>query len=42
MTQIQRVEGVGARVGSELLYDGLLATVLALAAMLAYIWFRSV
>ena len=38
--QIRRVEVVGARVSSELFRDGLLATALALVAVLLYIWFR--
>jgi preprotein translocase subunit SecF len=38
--QIRRVEVVGARVSSELFRDGLLATALALLAVLLYIWFR--
>jgi preprotein translocase subunit SecF len=38
--QIRRVEVVGARVSSELFRDGLLATGLALVAVLLYIWFR--
>ena len=38
--QIRRTEVVGARVSSELFRNGLLATSLALVAVLAYIWFR--
>jgi preprotein translocase subunit SecF len=38
--QIRRFEVVGARVSSELFRDGLLATALALVAVLVYIWFR--
>jgi preprotein translocase subunit SecF len=38
--QIRRIEVVGARVSSELFRDGLLATALALVAVLLYIWFR--
>jgi preprotein translocase subunit SecF len=38
--QIRRFEVVGARVSGELFRNGLLATGLALAAVLAYIWFR--
>jgi preprotein translocase subunit SecF len=38
--QIRRIEIVGARVSSELFRSGLLATGLALAAVLVYIWFR--
>jgi preprotein translocase subunit SecF len=38
--QIRRIEVVGARVSSELFHDGLLATALALVAVLLYIWFR--
>jgi preprotein translocase subunit SecF len=38
--QIRRVEVVGARVSDELFRNGLLATALALVAVLAYIWFR--
>jgi preprotein translocase subunit SecF len=38
--QIRRVEVVGARVSSELFHSGLLATGLALVAVLLYIWFR--
>jgi preprotein translocase subunit SecF len=38
--QIRRVEAVGAKVSRELFRDGLLATALALAAVLVYIWFR--
>jgi preprotein translocase subunit SecF len=39
-SEIRRAEVVGAKVSSELFNDGLLATGLALAAILAYIWFR--
>src|SRR6201995_1694415 len=38
--EIRRVEVVGARVSSELFRNGLLATALALVAVLFYIWFR--
>ncbi len=38
--QIRRTEVVGARVSSELFRNGLLATGLALVAVLLYIWFR--
>ena len=38
--QIRRTELVGARVSSELFRNGLLATGLALVAVLVYIWFR--
>jgi preprotein translocase subunit SecF len=38
--QIRRVEVVGARVSGELFRNGLLATTLALVAVLIYIWFR--
>jgi preprotein translocase subunit SecF len=38
--EIRRVEVVGARVSGELFRNGLLATALALAAVLLYIWFR--
>jgi preprotein translocase subunit SecF len=38
--QIRRTEVVGARVSSELFRTGLLATGLALVAVLVYIWFR--
>ena len=38
--QIRRTEVVGARVSSELFRNGLLATGLALLAVLVYIWFR--
>jgi preprotein translocase SecF subunit len=38
--QIRRVEVVGARVSAELFRNGLLATALALVAVLLYIWFR--
>jgi len=38
--QIRRTEVVGARVSSELFRNGLLATGLALVAVLVYIWFR--
>ncbi len=38
--QIRRVEVVGATVSAELFRNGLLATGLALAAVLIYIWFR--
>jgi preprotein translocase subunit SecF len=38
--QIRRVEVVGARVSGELYRSGLLATALALVAVLLYIWFR--
>ena len=39
-TEIRRIEVVGARVSQELFRSGLLATSLALVAVLAYIWFR--
>jgi preprotein translocase subunit SecF len=39
-SEIRRAEVVGAKVSQELFNDGLLATGLALAAILAYIWFR--
>jgi preprotein translocase subunit SecF len=39
-SEIRRAEVVGAKVSSELFYNGLLATGLALAAILVYIWFR--
>jgi len=38
--QIRRTEVVGARVSGELFRNGLLATGLALVAVLVYIWFR--
>ena len=38
--QIRRVEVVGARVSGELFRNGLMATGLALVAVLIYIWFR--
>lgn len=38
--EIRRFENVGARVSAELFRNGLVATGLALAAVLAYIWFR--
>ena len=38
--EIRRTEVVGARVSSELFRNGLLATGLALVAVLVYIWFR--
>jgi len=38
--QVRRVEVVGAKVSQELFRDGLLATALAFAAVLVYIWFR--
>ena len=38
--QLRRVEVVGAKVSEELFRNGLLATALALLAVLAYIWFR--
>jgi preprotein translocase subunit SecF len=38
--EIRRIEVVGARVSGELFRNGLLATALALAAVLLYIWFR--
>ncbi len=38
--QVRRVEVVGAKVSQELFYNGLLATGLALVAVLIYIWFR--
>jgi preprotein translocase subunit SecF len=38
--ELRRVEVVGARVSQELFRAGLLATALALASVLAYIWFR--
>jgi preprotein translocase subunit SecF len=39
-TQLRRVDIVGAKVSGELFRNGLLATALALLAILAYIWFR--
>jgi preprotein translocase subunit SecF len=39
-SEIRRVEVVGSKVSKELFNDGLLATGLALAAILIYIWFR--
>jgi preprotein translocase subunit SecF len=39
-SELRRVEVVGSRVSKELFTDGLLATGLALAAILVYIWFR--
>jgi preprotein translocase SecF subunit len=39
-SEVRRVEVVGSKVSKELFDDGLLATVLALAAILIYIWFR--
>src|SRR5260370_8688382 len=39
-SEVRRVEVVGSKVSKELFNDGLLATVLALAAILIYIWFR--
>ena len=39
-SQVRRLESVGPKVSSELLRDGLMAVVLALLAMLFYIWFR--
>ena len=39
-SEVRRVEVVGAKVSQELFYDGLLATTLALVAILIYIWFR--
>jgi preprotein translocase subunit SecF len=39
-TEIRRLEVVGARVSQELFRSGLLATSLALVAVLFYIWFR--
>jgi preprotein translocase subunit SecF len=38
--EYRRVEVVGPTVGSELIRAGLLATVLALAAIMVYVWFR--
>jgi preprotein translocase subunit SecF len=38
--EIRRIDVVGATVSSELFRNGLLATALALAAVLLYIWFR--
>jgi preprotein translocase subunit SecF len=39
-SEVRRAEIVGSKVSAELFDDGLLATTLALAAILAYIWFR--
>jgi preprotein translocase subunit SecF len=39
-SELRRVEVVGSKVSAELFNDGLLATTLALAAILIYIWFR--
>jgi len=38
--EVRRIEVVGARVSSELFRNGVLATALALVAVLLYIWFR--
>jgi preprotein translocase subunit SecF len=38
--EFRRVEVVGPKVGSELIRAGVLATVLALVAIAAYVWFR--
>jgi preprotein translocase subunit SecF len=38
--EVRRFENVGARVSGELFRNGLMATGLALAAVLVYIWFR--
>jgi preprotein translocase subunit SecF len=38
--EIRRVEVVGPKVGEELIHAGVLATVLAMAAIAAYVWFR--
>jgi preprotein translocase subunit SecF len=38
--EIRRLEAVGARVSDELYQKGLMATALALAGVLVYIWFR--
>ncbi|HEX3500927.1 MAG TPA: protein translocase subunit SecF [Stellaceae bacterium] len=39
-SEVRRTEVVGSKVSAELFNDGLLATTLALAAILVYIWFR--
>ena len=38
--EFRRIEFVGPQVGSELIRDGVLAVVLAIVAMLVYVWFR--
>jgi preprotein translocase subunit SecF len=38
--EIRRVEVVGPKVGEELIHAGVLATVLAMLAIAAYVWFR--
>jgi preprotein translocase subunit SecF len=38
--EFRRTELVGPKVGSELIQDAILATVLALLAIMAYVWFR--
>lgn len=38
--EYRRVEFVGPKVGGELIRDGIIATILALASIMAYIWFR--
>ena len=38
--EIRRVEVVGPKVGEELIHAGVLATVLAMVAIAAYVWFR--
>src|SRR5207245_5627068 len=38
--EFRRVEVVGPKVGEELIHAGVLATVLALLAIAAYVWFR--
>ena len=40
VSEYRRVEVVGPSVGSELIRAGVLATILALAAIMVYVWFR--
>ena len=38
--EFRRIESVGPRVSSELAYDGIVALLVTLVAVLAYVWFR--
>jgi preprotein translocase subunit SecF len=38
--ELRRTESVGPKVGAELVRDGILATVLAMLGLMAYVWFR--
>lgn len=39
-TEYRRIETIGPKVGTELIYNGIVAIIWALIAMLIYVWFR--